>query len=470
MTTPSISMPIREGEVLAEKYRVERFLGVGGMGVVVAATHLQLGKRVALKWLLPDALTMPAAVERFEREARAAVHLRGEHVAQVLDVGHFANGAPYLVMELLEGRDLGALAQEKGQLPLEDVVDFVLQACEAVAEAHAAGIVHRDLKPRNLFLTTRINGTPLVKVLDFGISKWETGSDISLTRTHEVIGSPAYMSPEQIKNARDVDGRADIWSLGIILYELIAGRLPFLGESVPHLYAVVLAEPPAPLATLRPGVPAALGDVVLKCLEKNPAARFRTVHDLASALEPFAPPRSRSALENIGAITSPHAATVHAGPTPRVHVSHGTSISWADTLLASPRGKRAASAIVIAVIAAAVVVLLAFGSRVSPPRDSAVIAQSAATAPASDATRADPTAPATTFARIDPADAAPPATTASTAVPASAHATARRAPRTPATAAAITAATTAAAGATSSATPREPASRPEDVLMPGDRK
>jgi serine/threonine-protein kinase len=195
------SIPVAQGDVLAGKYRVDHVLGVGGMGVVVSATHLQLDQRVALKFMLPVGLAHPALVERFAREARAAARLKSDHVARVLDVGTLDSGSPYMVMEYLEGSDLGSVVAERGPMPVHMAVDCVLQACDAVAEAHAIGIIHRDLKPRNLFLTGRNDGRALVKVLDFGISKHKTGaSDLSLTRTTEIIGSPNYMSPEQLRS------------------------------------------------------------------------------------------------------------------------------------------------------------------------------------------------------------------------------------------------------------------------------
>src|SRR5262249_17959342 len=183
---------------------VDRILGVGGMGVVVAATHLQLGQPVALKFMLAEALAQPEAAERFLREARAAVRLRSQHVARILDVGTLETGAPYIVMELLEGMDLAQLL-ERRPLPPQAAVDYVLQACEAIAEAHANGIVHRDLKPANLFLARTPTGAPLVKVLDFGIAKAHDPQLASVTQTSAVFGSPAYMSPEQLRSAKNVD-------------------------------------------------------------------------------------------------------------------------------------------------------------------------------------------------------------------------------------------------------------------------
>src|SRR5580698_8121411 len=207
---------VREGDILAGQYRVERVLGIGGMGVVVAAHHIQLDEKVALKFLLPDALGDADAVSRFAREARAAVKIKSEHVARVIDVGELANGAPYMVMEYLEGSDLAGKLASSGPMALDQAVSFVLQACEALAEAHVLGIVHRDLKPANLFLANRPSGPPVVKVLDFGISKSMGGeSSGQLTSTATIIGSPMFMSPEQLLSSKDVTPRSDIWSLGI---------------------------------------------------------------------------------------------------------------------------------------------------------------------------------------------------------------------------------------------------------------
>ncbi len=247
LTVQITPLPVKPGEELLGKYRVERVIGTGGMGAVVAATHLELEQTVAIKFLYTHAQNHPEALARFKREARAAVKLRSEHVARVIDVGQLESGAPFIVMEYLEGEDLGDVILARGALASNEAVGFVLQACEAVGEAHSLGIVHRDLKPKNLFLTKTAKGLPLVKVLDFGISKLITGDDLSLTRTQSVIGSPNYMSPEQLRSARDVDQRADIWALGAILYELLTSHVPFPAETVTQLTAMVIADPPTPI-------------------------------------------------------------------------------------------------------------------------------------------------------------------------------------------------------------------------------
>jgi serine/threonine protein kinase len=279
---------VREGDILAGKYRVERVLGEGGMGVVVAVTHVALDERFAIKLMRPEAMHIEGGIERFLREARAAVKLRSEHVARVHDVGTLETGTPYLVMEYLEGFDLAHVLASRGKLPLKEAVDTIVQACDAIAEAHALGIIHRDLKPSNLFVTRRRDGSPLIKVLDFGISKVNVLGDRpeSVTNSAVLLGSPAYMSPEQMKSSRDVGPSADVWSIGIILYEVLAGRLPFLETTLGSLMARVLTDAP-PLAILEPAVPPEFLAVMGRCLEREPARRYRTATDLAVALAPF---------------------------------------------------------------------------------------------------------------------------------------------------------------------------------------
>jgi serine/threonine-protein kinase len=283
----------RQGERIAGKYRVESVLGEGGMGVVLAARHEALGQEVAIKFLRPDAVQIDDAGARFLREARTAAALRSEHVVRVVDVGVDEAGLPYMVMERLVGADLAASLSARGPIPAHEAVEYVLQACEAMAEAHALGVVHRDLKPANLFLTRRPNGAPLVKILDFGISKVdESGVDGAgagqLTRTGAIMGSPLYMSPEQVRNSRKVDARSDIWSLGVILHELVAGRHPFEGETTSGIVARIAADPPIPLRQHRPDAPPELEAVVLRCLEKDLARRLPDVATLIAALRSIA--------------------------------------------------------------------------------------------------------------------------------------------------------------------------------------
>ena len=283
---------VREGDVLAGKYRVERVLGSGGMGVVVAARHMHLDVLVALKFMTDETLTRPEMVARFLREARAAARLRSEHVARVTDVGTLDSGAPYLVMEYLEGSDLSEVLDNEGPQPIASAVACIVQASEALDEAHAAGIVHRDIKPSNLFLTRRPNGTPCVKVLDFGISKSErlgsASAKLHATHSRAVLGSPCYMPPEQMRAAGQVDARGDIWALGATLYELLAGRVPFEADSLLDLALQIAQDDPQPLRGIRPEIPWPLEQIVLRCLEKDRDNRFATARALSSALAPFA--------------------------------------------------------------------------------------------------------------------------------------------------------------------------------------
>jgi serine/threonine-protein kinase len=294
----------REGDIIAGRYRVERVLGQGGMGVVVAARHTSLRQRVAVKFLRPAALKLPGASARFLREAQAAAAIHSEHVARVTDMGTLGTGSPFMVMEHLDGTDLSSVVKAKGPLSIKEAVDFVLQACEALAEAHKLGIVHRDLKPSNIFVTTHADGTPLIKVLDFGLSKVldpdaAFAAESSLTETEMVVGSPHYMSPEHVRSLKYVDARTDIWSLGVILYQLLTARRPFDGDSLPSVFAKIVTEPPDSLRNVRPEVPPALEAAVLCCLEKDVNQRFQSVSEFARAIAPFGPETSRISAERI---------------------------------------------------------------------------------------------------------------------------------------------------------------------------
>jgi eukaryotic-like serine/threonine-protein kinase len=304
----------KAGLVVAGKYCVEQIIGEGGMGVVASATHVGLDQKVAIKFLLPEAMRSEEVVERFLREAKVAAKVNSEHVARVSDVGKVEpDGVPFIVMEYLEGSDLGAMIDAEGKLSIDEACEIGLQACEALAEVHDAGIVHRDLKPSNLFVTRRADGSPCVKLLDFGISKFtvhpdDETVDPALTATATIMGSPSYMSPEQLKSTKEVDARTDVWALGAVLYEAVSGRPAFRGETVPQVCFMIGSEDPAPPSSLRADMPPDLERAILACLDKKVDTRS-TLVDLARALVVYAPPRARVSLERVEA-------TLGAAPAP----------------------------------------------------------------------------------------------------------------------------------------------------------
>jgi len=284
------------GDVIDGRFRVEKVLGEGGMGVVVQATHLQLHQPVAVKLLHAEAARDERKRARFLREAQVSARLRSEHVVRLMDFGLSEHGAPIIVMEYLEGTDLAAVLA-KGPLPVDTTVEYLLQAVEGIAEAHAHGLVHRDLKPANLFVSRATDGTPLVKVLDFGVSKlavgfMEDGLDGSLTIDKAVVGSPAYMAPEQIIG-EPVDARADVWSMGVILFECLTGRTPFRSGNIPKLFSMIVDHPAPKLADRRPDAPGALQALVDSCLTKSREERCPTVAVFASELVKAAPTPER---------------------------------------------------------------------------------------------------------------------------------------------------------------------------------
>jgi eukaryotic-like serine/threonine-protein kinase len=401
--------PVNPNDVVAGKYRVERILGAGAMGVVVLATHLQLDGQVALKFLLPEAYGNPAMGGRFLREARLAVKLRSEHAARVIDVGALESGAPYIVMEYLQGEDLNQILRRSGPMEIATAAELVIQACDAVAEAHALGIVHRDLKPSNLFLTRRPDGTPLLKVLDFGISKTTAPgeADLGLTRTAAVLGSPHYMSPEQMRSSKDADARSDVWSLGVTLYQLLTARLPFDADTLGGLMTKVLQEEPAPLAVHRPDVPPPIAALVARCLQRERSRRAASVAEIASALAPYAPARAHPIAERIAALL---------GDSGRPSCPALATSAAIDASPAAPAATGRARGWTIAlVVAAALAILGSLGAwrlvmgwragRAAPLAVSAVTPQvdSSPPVPASDVAPAEPPAPAS----IAPAQPAP---------------------------------------------------------------
>jgi serine/threonine protein kinase len=300
LTTPPAPAPdgvvpaFSNGSLIDGKYLVEETMAEGGIGVVVAARHLALDQRVAIKYLKPAARDNPAILERFVREGRLAAQIASDHVVRVHDVGAIADGGPYIVMEYLVGEDLGHVVR-RGPVPVSRAVDYILQACDALAAAHALRIVHRDIKPENLFLAERASNTPIVKVVDFGISKVAPKRDEAGRWAHETadgerFGTPLYMSPEQLRSTSSVDPRTDVWSIGVTLHELITGSLPFEGNDLPQLCTSILAGQPITLTSVRPDAPPLLEAILLRCLEKDPELRFQNLAELAQELAPFGPP------------------------------------------------------------------------------------------------------------------------------------------------------------------------------------
>jgi len=297
-----LTLPFAPGDIIADKYEVVGVLGSGGVAYVISALHLELGEMVALKFLRPESLAHEDVVARFASEARAVARIKSEHVAHVFDVGTLPDGAPFIVMEYLEGKDLADVLAERRKLPIKVAVDYVLQACEALACAHAAGIVHRDIKPENLFLTQQAGSVERVKVLDFGISKsamagFEQPGGKRFAHTMLPMGTPGYMSPEQIRACGAVDARTDIWALGCVLFELITGLSAFTGPTLLQLGAAILEREPVPLRQVVADAPPELEALIAKCLQKDADLRFQDVAELAAALYPFGPRRSRVSAE-----------------------------------------------------------------------------------------------------------------------------------------------------------------------------
>ncbi len=279
-----------KGMRIGGRYVVDRVLGAGGMGIVATARYPELQQKVAIKFLRPEYATNGILNARFVREARLAAKVKSEHFVRVFDIGKLPTGVPYLVMELLSGRDLGDELAVNGRMTVQDAVEWLLQSIVGIAEIHALGIVHRDLKPSNLFIAEAA-GKRMIKVLDFGISKENAkASDVPLTSTDNLLGTPQYMSPEQVRASKDVDARSDIWALGVILYELLTGKRPFVSDenATGELFAKVLYIDPLPPREHRPDLPPELEAVILKCLARERGARYGDVVELAEALRPFA--------------------------------------------------------------------------------------------------------------------------------------------------------------------------------------
>jgi hypothetical protein len=421
----NVGTMVEIGAVLAGKYRVDRVLGRGGMGVVVQATHLSLNQPVALKFLLPEVARNPQVVQRFLREAQAAVRLRSEHVARVIDVSSLEDGSPYIVLEYLDGTDLAHFPRE--QLTVGVIVDLVLQACEALADAHALGIVHRDVKPANFFVTRRSDGSLLLKVLDFGISKAATANDVKLTGTQTVMGTPAYMSPEQMRSSRNVDHRSDIWSLGVVLYELLQGTPPFEADTFSSMVIKVATESLPPM-TAR--LPAGLPELVYHCLDKDVSRRFQNVAEVAHALAPYAGSSVQAAVtvdrtsRVLGTVPPAPRAVGGRAPVPSTITASAGAITAPPPPVAPGRKRWPIVAAASGIVVLAVVVIGIVASSGDSPSASSSPSPAAAPAaatptptptPAPTPTPTPPPPPPTATIEPSPPPAPPPAKTATKA-------------------------------------------------------
>ncbi|MFO0684684.1 MAG: protein kinase [Sandaracinus sp.] len=319
------------GRILSERYRIERRLGKGGMGAVYEAEHLLLKRRVALKVLLPQHAEDAEVVARFRREALAATHIGHEHIVEVHDMGRADGGTLFLVLEMLEGKDLARALDDEGPFPIARAIHVMDQLCDGLAAAHAKGIVHRDLKPENVFLIPRKGDPDFVKILDFGISKFQDGvlgEEGKMTQTGVPMGTAYYMAPEQAMGRRDLDHRADVYALGVILFRLLTADYPFDSETFAGLVVKLVTETAPRVRPRRPDVPEALDAAIARCLEKEPAARFPTVEALREALAPFArleggaPPRPARSAVVVG--SGSHDTALSATATPAAHAVPAT--------------------------------------------------------------------------------------------------------------------------------------------------
>jgi serine/threonine-protein kinase len=428
-----MKLPVGVGDRISGKYRVERVLGVGGMGCVVAATHLHLREQRAIKVMLPQASVDATLLARFLREAQSVARLSGEHVARVHDVGQLDSGIPYMVMEYVDGADLASMLRASGALPVEEAILYTLHACEALAEAHALGIVHRDLKPANLLVTRGTDGTPSLKVLDFGVAK--TNED--MTQTGAMLGTPRYMAPEQVRGL-DVDPRADVWSLGVVLYELLTGTPAFDGKNQLDLLARVTDVEVEPPSARRAGIPAALDEVILRCLEKQPQRRYASVAELAAALEPFAAPDARVLPERVARVlrtkllaaeSSPPAPVEHEGNVDPQHAESpaarppdaATATAMTEVRAPTEADRRPAPRRIGVAVALALGITVAGSgvalSRVVAPPSAAVASAPVAAPPAPEATASADPAATEDLPKSPPPASREPATTGAPSAP-----------------------------------------------------
>jgi eukaryotic-like serine/threonine-protein kinase len=419
MTEAEGAANTRVGKILGGKYRLVRLLGAGGMGEVYEAQHELIGRRFAIKFLHPQLASNAEVVARFQREAQAAGGLENENIAAVVDAGTADDGAPYLVMEYLDGEDLAHLLMRGGALPLSRAVFIMIQACRGLAAAHSRGIVHRDLKPENLYICRRNDASDLVKVLDFGIAKLHTGrASTSLTQTGTTMGTPYYMSLEQARGAKEVDHRTDIYALGVILYEMLGGAKPHPGESYNAILYHVLTQEPAPLDTMRPDLPPGVSAIVQKAMAREPGDRYASVAEFMDALIPFSgrsltPLRSQAGLPVVMGATMQSPVSLRAMAVPAPITQQTPEIS--DEV---PAGSR--SRVVVWAMSAAAAVLfiflgLWFGLHREPKQQAATSAPPviAVPAPVAAPTPVPPPVPVATPAPVPalaPAPVPPPPT------------------------------------------------------------
>ena len=415
------------------------------MGTVVIAHHMLLDVPVAVKFPSPELVHRQDIVDRFLREARAAARLKSEHVTRVMDVGTLETGQPFIVMELLEGEDLDKRLARLGRIPVKEAVDCVLQALDAIAQAHAVGIVHRDLKPANLFIALTPDGCEIVKVLDFGIAKLTDVRSLegagkrsgALTGEHATLGSPSYMSPEQVRDPAKIDHRSDLWALGTILYELVTGVPAFTGQSSGEIFGAILHETPAPIAKPVLGASSALEPVILRCLMRDPEQRWADCAQLARALTPFGSgdfagygERIEQTLARAGKASDPPSGL---RPRPRMRSSSPHGLAAPEPTLeasqpalplhpSSVRIRALSRWALVGVVASGLVVLFAalhaHRQRVDPPRLPVPPSIAVSIAPASPTpapAAPSPTPPAATLP-ITPAPASPSPTAIATHV------------------------------------------------------
>jgi eukaryotic-like serine/threonine-protein kinase len=434
--------PLAEGTVVAGKLRVMRLLGAGGMGAVYEVEHEFTKHRRALKLLHKEMLEHPHVVARFLREASAAGHIGNPHIVETFDAGRLETGEPYIVMELLHGETLAARLARKKRLPLGELSDLVRQACDGVQAAHAAGIIHRDLKPDNLFLVER-DGKTFVKILDFGISKFDatlTGA-AGTTKEGHALGTPYYMSPEQVNGDKDLDARTDVYALGVILYECATGERPFVADYLPKLAVLIHQGTPTPVTHVRPELPPAFGLVVARAMAKDRAQRYASAKELAEDLLPLGEEAMESTqpettlARGLGLDSRPPQARSNPPPEPKLSAK---SVAGATLSVARdrPPTKRRWGTVAIAAAAIAVGVVAVVKMQARPVSGVAVTASplSAAPEPGVPSAPALPSVPVALASIPTPPPAASPSASASSSPGAALGRPARSAPSAPPTA------------------------------------